>query len=121
VSKRILMLGLLALFAVSSTGCFPRIRNCIANRWAMHHNYGGGACCTPAFKVPAQAGYMGQPVHMGQPGCSSCGGGDGGYSAGPPIVYQGPAIQPGSGVPTIGAPMPLLGGSAIPGPMPAKN
>jgi hypothetical protein len=115
VSKRILMFGLLALFAVSSTGCFPRIRQCIANRWQMHHGAAacGTPCCTPAFKVPAQA------VHFGQPGCSTCGI-DGGYPAGIPVV-QGPTIvHPGAGTPTIGAPMPLLNGGT-PNPMPGKN
>ena len=115
MSKRILVLGLLAILSATSTGCFPRVRQVIANRWHMHHGYGGGACCTPAFKVPAQA------ASYGQPGCC------GSEGAGAPIIYGGPTIQHGPaipygpGTPTIGAPMPLLGSGSIPGPMPGKT
>lgn len=102
MSKRILLIGLIAL-SMSSTGCFPRIRQCIANRWHAHHPYAGGACCAPvcapAFKVPAQA----------------CCGNELGSPIGYPVV-----MQPQAGVPTIGNPMPLPG-SSIPGPMPGKN
>lgn len=111
MSKRILVLALLAGVAALQTGCFPRIRQCIANRWQMHHQYHGGACCTPAFKVPAQAAYHGAPA-----GCSTCG-----IEGGGAVMYPGPVIQaPPAGTPTIGAPMPLPG-SNIPGNMPPKQ
>ena len=59
---------------------------------------------------------MGRAAHFGSPGCC----GDTGPGA--QIIYPS-SIQPGAGVPTIGAPMPLLGSgsSSIPGPMPGKN
>lgn len=109
MSKRILLIALFGL-ALVQTGCFPRVRQCIANRWHMNHPYAGcgigQGCCSPAFKVPACAA----------PGC--CGNEGGGA----PIIYQGTG-QPPMGVPTIGNPMPLLGSgsSSIPGPMPNKN
>lgn len=105
MSKRILMLGLLAALSALSTGCFPRVRQVIANRWQMHRQLHGGACCTPAFKVPAQA------AHFGAPACC-------GSESGAPIIYSGPAIHQGpTGTPTIGNPMPLLGGTPLPMPM----
>ena len=104
--KRLLMLCLLVALSALSTGCCGRIRHCIANRWHAHGMYGGygGACCTPAFKVPTAAG------------CSTCGPEAGG------IIYQGPVGVP-YGVPTIGQPTPLLGtgGDRVPGVMPPKN
>ncbi len=122
MSKRLLMLSLIIGLSTLSTGCFPRVRQCIANRWHAHQMYGGygGACCTPAFKVPAQA--VG-PIGHSPIGCSSCGSEGGGA----PIVYQGGHIPPSGpvyvpgGTPTIGAPMPLPGSGAIPGTMPPKN
>lgn len=105
VTKRLLMLGLLAALSALSTGCCGRIRQCIANRWQANHMYGGGACCTPAFKVPAQHGAL---------GCSTCG-----PEAGA-MVYQGQVHNP-AGVPNIGYPMPLLGTGAVPSTMPPKN
>ncbi|MFO0804267.1 MAG: hypothetical protein U0791_14235 [Gemmataceae bacterium] len=115
MSKRTLMLAVLAGVAALQTGCFPRIRQCIANRWHMHHQYHGGgyggACCTPAFKVPAQAASFGHPVSLGQPGCC-------GAEAGIPIAYPGTEFHAPAGTPTIGAPMPLPG---TPSPMPAKQ
>lgn len=105
MSKRTLILALLAGVAALQTGCFPRIRQCIANRWHMHQQLHGGACCTPAFKVPAQA------AHFGQPGCC-------GAEGGAQIIYPGPTLQSPAGTPTIGNPMPLLG---TPNPMPSKQ
>jgi len=103
------MLGLLAALAALQTGCFPRIRQVISNRWHMHQQFHGGgyggACCTPAFKVPAQA------AHFGAPGCC-------GAEAGFPVAYPGPAIHGPAGTPTIGSPIPLLG---TPSPMPSKQ
>ena len=106
MSKRTLSLALLAGVAALQTGCFPRIRQCIANRWHMHQQFHGGACCTPAFKVPAQA------AHFGAPGCCGAEGG-----SAPQIIYPGPTIQNPAATPTIGNPMPLLGGTPLPMPM----
>jgi hypothetical protein len=111
------MLGLLAALAAVNTGCFPRIRQCIANRWHANHPYWGSGCCSPAFKVPA-----GYPVAQGPFGCSSCG--DAGTaSMSAPIIYpSSPGIvQPPAGTPTIGNPMPLLGTEHIPSTMPPKQ
>jgi hypothetical protein len=117
VSKRTLMLAVLAGVATLQTGCFPRIRQVIANRWHMHQQLHGGACCTPAFKVPAQAASFGNPasfghpVSFGQPGCC-------GAEAGIPMAHPGVEFHAPAGTPTIGAPMPLPG---TPSPMPSKQ
>ena len=107
--KRLIMLSLLAALSALSTGCCGRIRQCIANRWHAHHPYAGAACCTPAFKVPAQYGVAG-PV-----GCATCG------PEGGAIVYQGPVGGAPSGIPTLGNPTPLIGSEHVPSTMPPKN
>jgi hypothetical protein len=112
VPRRIIVLGLLAALSAFSTGCCGRIRQCIANRWHANHPYGfcggyygGGGCCTPAYKMAAPAG------------CSSCG-----PEGGPPVIYQQGPVQGPTVVPNIGSPMPLIGSSSnIPGIMPPKN